>query len=165
MADVDMAPAPAQHATAAAAEPPQSALEQERDRLANALAQLERSNGELRRELDDQRARGVPLDRDFKDALQDNVVVVAKYRARVAALDEEIRRVKGGGAGGVGAGGRGLGVVEEEPRDVGGLGVGVGQENEAGMGAAGAAAAAATGTGGGGATTTTAATEGEGAWV
>jgi hypothetical protein len=168
MTDVDMAPAAEQPTTrgpqppaAAAAATDSSALEHERDRLQNALAQLERSNGELRRELDAQRAQGLPLDRDYKEALEDNLVVVAKYRARVAALEEEIRRVKSGAAEGEGGGGGVFG----QPRDVGGLGVGVGgqeqqppQQQTGGAGGAAAAAGAAGGGGGGGGTN-------EGVWV
>lgn len=129
-------PAPAAAAAALGEDGAPSALEQERDRLRNALAQLERSNAELRRELDAQRAQGAPLDRDYKEALEDNLVVVAKYRARVAALEEEIRRVKAGG---------GDGAAGAPPRDVGGLGVGVEGARagrDGGSSAAGAAAAA-----------------------
>jgi len=125
--------------TTAAAPAPQSALEQERDRLANALAQLARSNAELQRELDAARDGGRPLDRDYKEALQDNVVVVARYRARVAALEEEIEKVKRGAAPVVeGAGGGGGGGAFGPPRDAGGLGVGVAPEAAVGAGAGGA---------------------------
>eukprot|EP00955_Chlamydomonas_euryale_P057797 356894-Chlamydomonas_euryale.AAC.8 len=64
-------------------------LKEERRRLANSVQHLERSNCELKRELDEH-----GKDADLKDAVQENCVVIAKYRARVAALDEEIRRLE-----------------------------------------------------------------------
>ena len=68
----------------------QTVLEIERDRLHTALSHLQRSNQELHEAL----AESGP-DREYKVAIEENIVVIAKYRARIAALDEEIRRLKG----------------------------------------------------------------------
>lgn len=70
--------------------PAESVLEAERDRLLNSIAHLTRSNAELREALG---ATGP--DRDFKQAIEENIVVLARYRARVEALEAEIRRAKG----------------------------------------------------------------------
>jgi hypothetical protein len=146
MADGQARPSSSKAPPPPPAAPPPSALEQERNRLANALAQLERSNAELRRELDAARDGGRPPDRDYKEALQDNLVVVARYRARVAALDEEIEKVTRGAAAAAGGGG-----AFGPPRDAGGVGVGMAPEAAAAGAARGAAGAAAAGSGGGGA--------------
>uniref|UniRef100_A0A383VKG6 Uncharacterized protein n=1 Tax=Tetradesmus obliquus TaxID=3088 RepID=A0A383VKG6_TETOB len=68
-----------------------SLLEIERDRLLGSISHLERSVDELKAAI---AAEGP--DQDYRDAINENVVVIAKYRARVAALEEEIQRVKSG---------------------------------------------------------------------
>jgi hypothetical protein len=68
-----------------------SLLEIERDRLLGSISHLERSVDELKAAI----AEEGP-DQDYRDAINENVVVIAKYKARVAALEEEIQRVKSG---------------------------------------------------------------------
>eukprot|EP00877_Chromochloris_zofingiensis_P005476 jgi/Chrzof1/1492/Cz10g09250.t1 len=67
-----------------------SELELERDRLQNAVAHLERSNAELGEAI----AETGP-DREYKTAIEDNIVTIARYRAHIAALEEEIQRITG----------------------------------------------------------------------
>lgn len=67
-----------------------SLLEQERDRLKCALGHLERSVTELKAAVADSGP-----DPDYKEAITENITVIAKYRARVAALEEEIQHIKG----------------------------------------------------------------------
>lgn len=68
-----------------------SLLEIERDRLLGSISHLERSVDELKAAI---AAEGP--DQDYRDAINENVVVIAKYKARLAALEEEIQRVKSG---------------------------------------------------------------------
>jgi hypothetical protein len=68
-----------------------SLLEIERDRLLGSISHLERSVDELKVAIAEQGP-----DQDYRDAINENVVVIAKYKARVAALEEEIQRVKSG---------------------------------------------------------------------
>jgi hypothetical protein len=72
------------------------ALRQEIARLRNASTHLESSNVELKAAL-----AADPGDQDFKDAIGENIAVIAKYRARVAALQQELEAA-GGGCGEVG---------------------------------------------------------------
>jgi len=67
-----------------------SVLEIERDRLQRALHHLEKSVIELKSVINE-----AGPDPDYKDAIDENVTVIAKYRARIAALDDEITRLKG----------------------------------------------------------------------
>lgn len=67
-----------------------SVLEVEVDRLANAVAHLQRSNAELKAALQE----GGP-DPEYKLAIEENIVTIAKHRARMEALKEEIKRVTG----------------------------------------------------------------------
>eukprot|EP00878_Enallax_costatus_P010368 GHUV01010821.1.p3 GENE.GHUV01010821.1~~GHUV01010821.1.p3 ORF type:complete len:160 (+),score=41.87 GHUV01010821.1:1158-1637(+) len=67
-----------------------SLLEMERDRLQGSLNHLERSVKELKAAI----AEEGP-DQDYKGAINENVVLIAKSRARIAALDDEIKRSKG----------------------------------------------------------------------
>uniref|UniRef100_A0A1D2AEQ9 Uncharacterized protein n=1 Tax=Auxenochlorella protothecoides TaxID=3075 RepID=A0A1D2AEQ9_AUXPR len=66
------------------------ALQAERNRLHRAVCKLKASNAELKAELDKE------FDRDYKEAIQDNIPVIAKYTARVASLDEEIAELQAG---------------------------------------------------------------------
>jgi hypothetical protein len=66
-------------------------LEIERDRLLGSISHLERSVDELKAAI----AEEGP-DQDYRDAIDENVVVIAKYKARVAALEDEIQKVKSG---------------------------------------------------------------------
>eukprot|EP00775_Hariotina_reticulata_P005987 gene5987-6225_t len=67
-----------------------SVLEIERDRLQKALLHLEQSVLLLKAAI----VEAGP-DPDYKDAIDENVTVIAKYRARIAALDDEIKCLKG----------------------------------------------------------------------
>jgi hypothetical protein len=104
-----------------------SLLEIERDRLQLSNQHLERSVQELKQ------AMLEDPDPEYKAAISENLVVIAKQRARVASLEDEIRRAKGlagdishaqvaavpvGGSGGpaTAAGGRAQG---QEPQDSG----------------------------------------------
>lgn len=66
-----------------------SLLEIERDRLLCSLQHLERSVRELKQAMVDD------PDPEYKTAINENVVVIAKQRARVASLEDEIKRAKG----------------------------------------------------------------------
>lgn len=69
-----------------------SELEVERDRVLRSAAKLEESNAELKAAL----ARGgEDEDGELRAAFGENIVVIAKYRARAAALEEEVRKAKG----------------------------------------------------------------------
>jgi hypothetical protein len=59
----------------------QSLLEIELDRLKNAVAQLVRSNEELREAYQQE-----DKDPEYKQALGENIVIIAKYRAQVRRL-------------------------------------------------------------------------------
>ncbi|KAG2438829.1 hypothetical protein HXX76_005370 [Chlamydomonas incerta] len=151
-----------------------SVLRIEVDELKNAIQHLERSNRELKELL------ASDPDPEYRQAIGENIVTVAKKRARVAALEEELRRITGEdpAAGeavepeavpveedGSEAGGPG---PQAQAMDVDGAG---GATAGAGAAAAGApaAAAAGTGTGQGGSTSTReggkAAGESEGVWL
>lgn len=66
-----------------------SLLEIERDRLLTSLSHLERSVVELKA------AQAQDPDPEYKAAISENLVVIAKKRARVACLEDEIKRAKG----------------------------------------------------------------------
>lgn len=66
-----------------------SLLEIERDRLLLSNQHLERSVQELKQ------AMLEDADPEYKAAISENLVVIAKQRARVASLADEIRRAKG----------------------------------------------------------------------
>eukprot|EP00879_Flechtneria_rotunda_P012858 GHRR01013426.1.p1 GENE.GHRR01013426.1~~GHRR01013426.1.p1 ORF type:complete len:205 (+),score=84.22 GHRR01013426.1:412-1026(+) len=68
-----------------------SLLELEQDRLKGAVQHLERSVGELKQAIVE-----TGPDQDYNDAINENVVVIAKYRARIAALNDEIKRATKG---------------------------------------------------------------------
>ena len=69
-----------------------SALKDELDRLKNSVYHLERSNRELQAELANER------DQDYQQAIGENIVLLAKQRARIASLEEELLALEGGGA-------------------------------------------------------------------
>ena len=73
-----------------------SELEMERDRVLRSAAKLEESNAELKAAIaageDDDAAGG---GRELRTAFGENIVVIAKYRARAAALEEEVRKARG----------------------------------------------------------------------
>lgn len=66
------------------------ALQAERNRLHRAVCRLKESNAELKAELEKE------FDRDYKEAIQDNIPVIAKYTARIASLEEEIDELQRG---------------------------------------------------------------------
>jgi len=72
-----------------AVNPAASLLEIERDRLLCSLQHLERSVKELKE------AFAEDPDQEYKAAISENLVVVAKQRARVQCLEDEIKRAKG----------------------------------------------------------------------
>lgn len=63
-----------------------SPLEIELDRLCNSLKHLERSNEELKAAMQEDVLAGRRPDQDFKQALQENIVTIAKHRARYGNL-------------------------------------------------------------------------------
>ena len=67
-----------------------AALEQEKDRLLNAVKHLERSNVELNEAL----STNGP-DHEFEDAVKENKRVVAEYQEKVYKLTVEIAGIKG----------------------------------------------------------------------
>lgn len=72
-----------------AVNPAASLLEIERDRLLCSLQHLERSVKELKE------AFAEDPDQEYKAAISENLVVIAKQRARVQCLEDEIKRAKG----------------------------------------------------------------------
>jgi hypothetical protein len=67
-----------------------SVLKDELKRITHATAHLERSNAELREEL---ALHGKDL--DYKQAMEENIVIIARNRARIECLKEEISRIEG----------------------------------------------------------------------
>ncbi|KAK9838582.1 hypothetical protein WJX84_006321 [Apatococcus fuscideae] len=65
-------------------------LRRERARLLNAIDHLLRSNAVLENELRSQ------SDSDLRDAVGENAVVIAKYRTKVAELEDEIEALEPG---------------------------------------------------------------------
>lgn len=67
----------------------QSLLEIDLDKLCNSLKHLERSNQELKQALQE------GPDPDLQIAFNENIVVIAKQRAHIAALRDEIMKLRG----------------------------------------------------------------------
>lgn len=65
-------------------------LEIERDRLQNAVLHLQRSN----QELEDALKRDGP-DADLRDAIGENIVIIARYKGQIERLNTEIRKARG----------------------------------------------------------------------
>lgn len=65
-------------------------LEGERDRLQNAVTKLRESNAILKAELEKE------FDRDYKQAIEDNIPLIASYTARIERLEREIKDLKRG---------------------------------------------------------------------
>lgn len=83
-------------------------LEVELERLRNSVSHLERSNRELKEAMIEE-GRGAAAaaaaaeggdgpDAEFKTAIAENIVTIAKQRARIASLEEELEKATGGGA-------------------------------------------------------------------
>ncbi|KAG2495671.1 hypothetical protein HYH03_006271 [Edaphochlamys debaryana] len=132
-----------------------SVLQLEIDELKNAVTHLLRSNAELREAL------ASDADPEFRDAVNENLVTIARKRARVAALEEELRRLTGregpGEEAGPGAGGHtmepeGVPLPEEgaEGGAAGGVQGGAGAGTEGGVQGAGGPGGAAGGAAGAG---------------
>lgn len=68
---------------------PESLLEIERDQLSNSVLHLQRSNVELKE------AFQADHDPEYKVALEENLVTIAKYKSRIASLEEKILEAKG----------------------------------------------------------------------
>jgi hypothetical protein len=66
----------------------ESVVEAELERLRNAVVHLQRSNAELK-----EAYRLEEQDPEYRVALEENIVVIARYRAKIAALEEELRRL------------------------------------------------------------------------
>ncbi|GAB4820504.1 hypothetical protein N2152v2_007550 [Parachlorella kessleri] len=81
----------AEHGHAESADAFVGLLEQERSRLQNAVDHLQQSNMELKSAI----AETGP-DKDFKEAIEENIVVIAKYKARIERLDKELAELKRG---------------------------------------------------------------------
>lgn len=87
-----------------------SELEAERDRLLRSIAKLEASNVELRAAIE-----GGDTDPVLRESIGENIVLLAKQKARASALADEVARLGGvevgkGGGGEKGGGGGGEGV-------------------------------------------------------
>lgn len=65
-----------------------SLWEQERDQLQNAVFYLERSNVDLKKSFT------ADMNRDLKLAFEENLVLIAKYRARVERLTSDIEQMR-----------------------------------------------------------------------
>ena len=95
---------------------PLSVLEAEKAHLERAAAKLRESNAELKAALAEAAAEDAA---DLKAAFNENIPIIAKYTARAAALEEEIRRCQraaGMVVDGESGGGMGGGVVTEPER-------------------------------------------------
>jgi hypothetical protein len=105
-----------------------SLLEIELQRLRNSVAHLESSVLQLKAALAD-----APGDLDFRQALSENIVVIAKHKARIEALEALLSGVAGGGpdaarsmdvdvnaSGSCGDGGGGGGAVKQAGAAAGG---------------------------------------------
>ena len=71
-----------------------AALKDELQRITKSLHHLTRSNAELQEEMRHSELK----DPDFKLAIEDNIVTIAKFRARAESLVEEIARLEAGAA-------------------------------------------------------------------
>lgn len=67
-------------------------LEHECKHLENAIEHLQRSNKELKEAIIDQ-GDG---DREYKTAIEENIVVIAKYKSKVQSLKDEIDQLRSG---------------------------------------------------------------------
>jgi chromosome segregation ATPase len=65
-------------------------LEGDKARLENAVVHLQRSINELKSAI----ASEGDEDREFKKAIEENIVVIAKYTAKIERLDKEIKELK-----------------------------------------------------------------------
>ena len=65
-----------------------SVLEQELSQLRNSVVHLERSQAELKAALQQH------WDPEYKEAIDENIVSLARFRARAAALEQEIADLK-----------------------------------------------------------------------
>lgn len=65
-------------------------LEIEKERLQKAVYHLKRSN----RELEDALVSEGP-DREFRQAIGENIVIIARYQGEIERLDQEIRKAHG----------------------------------------------------------------------
>ena len=80
----------------ASADPPGlSELEVERERVLRSAAKLEESNAELKAAIARGEDDGADDHGELRAAFGENIVIIAKHRARAAALEEEVRRAKG----------------------------------------------------------------------
>lgn len=69
-----------------------SLLEIERKNLLNSIDHLQRSIQELK---DAIVIEGDDFDGEYKDAISENIVAIARYRTRVHAIDEEVSKRDG----------------------------------------------------------------------
>eukprot|EP00199_Chlamydomonas_sp_CCMP681_P003074 CAMPEP_0119111688 /NCGR_PEP_ID=MMETSP1180-20130426/36796_1 /TAXON_ID=3052 ORGANISM="Chlamydomonas cf sp, Strain CCMP681" /NCGR_SAMPLE_ID=MMETSP1180 /ASSEMBLY_ACC=CAM_ASM_000741 /LENGTH=166 /DNA_ID=CAMNT_0007098801 /DNA_START=163 /DNA_END=663 /DNA_ORIENTATION=+ len=74
--------------------PGPSAAEVDIKRLAHSLQHLERSNKELKAIIVEAQADGQPVDQVLKTAFQDNIVTIAKHRARLEAMERELQELQ-----------------------------------------------------------------------
>lgn len=96
-----------------AAASPLSILEAEKTHLEKAAQKLRESNAQLKAAMGEAAPEDAATRLELKAAFEENIPIIAKYTARAAALEEEIRRCKraagvvvegdsgGGGGGGV----------------------------------------------------------------
>jgi peptidoglycan hydrolase CwlO-like protein len=67
-------------------------LEGDKARLKNSVVHLERSISELKEAIKSE----ADEDREFKKAIEENIVVIARYKAKIDRLDKEIMTLKQG---------------------------------------------------------------------
>mmetsp|Transcript_13750 Transcript_13750/g.38924 ORF Transcript_13750/g.38924 Transcript_13750/m.38924 type:complete len:121 (+) Transcript_13750:433-795(+) len=65
-------------------------LQEEIGRLQNAVDHLVRSNKELKDLIQE-----TGPDRDYKEAIEENIVTIAKYRSAIQKLEEQMQKLKG----------------------------------------------------------------------
>ena len=75
---------------------PAGPLESEIQELEHAVVHLVRSNDELVQAIAEQGP-----DRDYQEAINDNIVTIARHRARIASLKEQLRAMHHGAMGDV----------------------------------------------------------------
>lgn len=117
-------------------------LQEERARLQNAADHLQRSNAELKEAI----AHEGDPDREYKMAIEENIVVIAKYKARIVSLEEEEAQLRRG----MREAGGGVAVPLEEERTRSGPRQGDVDMVEAERGGDGSTGGAPTGSGDGG---------------